>query len=130
MNAIIFFLTLVLVIVAVVLFVALMNFFGDFWDVVEYPLISFDSFLDFYAIAPEKWDLYSMFVTYSYYNEHRYIERRLRFNLIDSIRYKFWRIKQEYKNESVRETRERAELIQELQKDIDNYIQETMEAFR
>lgn len=65
--------------------------------------ISMDSFMSFYAIAPEKWELNEMFVTYKK-EFSRLNGFAFSFNLIDTIKYERWRKRKERREEKQRKT--------------------------
>ena len=63
--------------------------------------ISMDSFMSFYVIAPEKWELNEMFVSYKKdFLRINWFE--FSFNLIDTIKYERWRKRKERREEKQR----------------------------
>ena len=65
--------------------------------------ISMDSFMSFYVIAPEKWELNEMFVSYKK-DFFRINWFDFSFNLIDTIKYERWRKRKERREEKQRKT--------------------------
>lgn len=63
--------------------------------------ITMDSFMSFYVIAPENWELNEMFV---YYEKSRLNGFAFSFNLIDTIKYERWRKRKERREEKQRKT--------------------------
>lgn len=65
--------------------------------------ISMDSFMSFYVIAPEKWKLDEMFVSYKkdFFRRNWFA---FSFNLIDTIKYERWRKRKERREEKQRKT--------------------------
>lgn len=65
--------------------------------------ITMDSFMSFYVIAPENWELNEMFV---YYEKgfSRLNWFAFSFNLIDTIKYERWRKRKERREEKQRKT--------------------------
>lgn len=63
--------------------------------------ITMDSFMSFYVIAPENWELNEMFV---YYEKARLNGFAFSFNLIDTIKYERWRKRKERREEKQRKT--------------------------
>lgn len=65
--------------------------------------ISMDSFMSFYVIAPENWELNEMFVYYEK-DFSRLNGFAFSFNLIDTIKYERWRKRKERREEKQRKT--------------------------
>lgn len=65
--------------------------------------ITMDSFMSFYVIAPENWELNEMFVYYKkkFYRMNGFA---FSFNLIDTIKYERWRKRKERREEKQRKT--------------------------
>jgi len=77
--------------------------------------ITMDSFMSFYAIAPEKWELDEMFVSYKK-DWSRLHWFAFSFNLIDTIKYERWR--------------KRKRKLEEKQKKTDKYVARYAEAMQ
>ena len=89
--------------------------------------IKMDSFMSFYVIAPEKWELNEMFVSYKR-GDYRQNWFAFSFNLIDTVKYERWRKQKRKHEEKQRKTNEYVtrytEAIQCIKRDINEFKQQ------
>ncbi len=85
--------------------------------------ISFRKFKSLYAIAPDKWNLYRMSVSYSVYTENGHFDNfvMLHFSILETIPYELFRRRLEHEQEQQNANRTLEEAINCWQKDIDVY---------
>lgn len=103
-------------------------------------IIKFRSFLAFYQVNPNKWELEEAFVIYRYkitddnYYSAAYNEYCFRFNLIDFVRYFIWKAskdrkerqnarEQAYKIQLAQDVREYEEFIECMKRDLEQFKQ-------
>lgn len=83
--------------------------------------LKFNSFLEFYNLNPNRWDLYDGYVKFckeSYYYSSNNI--KYCFKLIDFYRYKIWKRKKEKYDSKTKQNKKYQEMIDILKKDIEN----------
>lgn len=85
--------------------------------------ISFRKFKSLYAIAPDKWGLYRMSVSYSTYTEDGHYNGfvMLHFSMLETILYELFRRRLEHEQEKQNANRVLEEAITCWQKDIGEY---------
>jgi len=85
--------------------------------------ISFRKFKSLYAIAPDKWGLHLMSVSYATYTEDGHYNDlvMLHFSILETIPYELFRRRLEHEQEQQNANRVLEEAINCWQKDIDTY---------
>lgn len=85
--------------------------------------ISFRKFKSLYAIAPDKWGLHLMSVSYATYTEDGHYSGlvMLHFSILETIPYELFRRRLEHEQEKQNANRVLEEAINCWQKDIDKY---------
>lgn len=91
--------------------------------------ISFKSFKALYDMYPERWWLQTGYVEYTKTTEQNplwetQVSGRVSFNQLDAIKYEIWRDRLTKQNEQERKTKEFKVILEELQKDIDDFRKE------
>lgn len=140
---IIIIIALILLLTPLIIFLCMIGSgYFDWWDqtkIATAPKISFNAFLHFYQIAPEKWQLWDDEVVYfkeenTLWNGKTILSldtKKIEFKTFrDFKKYVRWKAsldKQEKEKERVMNT---ADFIKEVQKDIDNYEKEYLEVLK
>ena len=83
--------------------------------------IKFKSFVSFYNINPNRWDLHDSHIEFRNYTSLRYVHDRYCFRFIDFYRYKLWKYKKEKYATQVKNNQAYQEMIDILKQDIADY---------
>lgn len=133
-------LVVVPLIVLLILWLAL-GFKWYIWDEhKDHNYISFDRFVAFYNINPERWDLYNDHVLYKVRKTHNNIhgfeytltEKYIgfHFNFIDRIKYKRWKSNRHKLKKQQEHFKEYQEVLECVKKDLEQFTHENDEMMK
>lgn len=87
--------------------------------------LKFDTFLNFYNVAPYKWRLDTITVEYKTDTGRTYYSYSLfenfRFSIIDTIRYYLWHKRDIKREKTQKQNEEMAEFLEHIKKDIEEF---------
>jgi hypothetical protein len=81
--------------------------------------LKFKQFKQFYAIAPQKWELSDGYV--SYLDSRELMIGSFYFSTFDSVKYYFWKTSVERQKDSKENNKILMKILENIQKDIDDY---------
>lgn len=97
------------------------TFPNDGWIRENGEQMDFKHFLLLYTIAPDKWKLYSSFVTYLERQSGFSLEQDYYFRIFDKLKYKRWKKAKEKEAKKAREIRKKKAVTEAMLKDIENW---------
>lgn len=122
-------------------------FLEDFKDAIDslslsstYNYITFDRFVAFYNINPDRWELYDGYVQYAvpqiykFSNgvEHTYVDKYIsfHFNFKDRIKYKRWKSNRHKLKKQQEHFKEYQEVLECVKKDLEQFTRENDEMMK
>ena len=118
----------VILLLAVLLFMAVSGWWLEHLaSIPKMNKMKFKSFVSFYQIAPEKWELNDDFVAYYKSADDRYAwkkDYRFTFGFCDMIRYTLWRRSLDKRQEEHDLYEDYRKAIESIKKDVENFQQE------
>lgn len=113
------FLTAGLLMVIIGLAALIDSFSNDGWIRDNAEQMDFKHFLVLYKIAPDKWRLYSSYVTYAERPYSLGVEQDYYFRIFDKLRYKRWKKAKDKAAEKARQMRRKKAVTEAMLKDIE-----------